>query len=173
VLGKSHPNCTPTAPWHHATRLSQWLALFGVREDPSAGSTCQSAFKALRDRWSNRQRRSWADLSTSIRPGRKLLKRAASVRSDTIELVASHTTASSSYLTAAQTRLNQHEDSLWIILWRLTGMAWNVTRVEDLTLLRHHRRVSYRIAGFLAFLLAVISAVVYFLPYIPVRPAEA
>jgi len=62
---------------------------------------------------------------------------------------------------------------VWIILWRLTGMAWNVTRVQDPTLLRHHRRASYRIAAYLTFLLAIIAVGLYFLPYIPLRRGPA
>ncbi|WVQ76733.1 hypothetical protein IAR50_006407 [Cryptococcus sp. DSM 104548] len=73
-------------------------------------------------------------------------------------------------LLASSGSANLKDYSIWVLLWRLTGTAWGVKKVEDPFLQRYQRREAWKIAGQLALALSVIGVAFFFVPYIPLPP---
>ncbi|KAK4684552.1 hypothetical protein P7C73_g5622, partial [Tremellales sp. Uapishka_1] len=144
--------------------LCFWLALAGVREDQfdeAKSAVVVSTSTALKRR---------SELSTLLgrigfkgaqRPSRKLRKQSASMRSETLELSLSQQPRSIVNATDSPSR------RLFILLWRLTGTAWGVEKVQDPVLRRYQRGRAVKIVGWLILSLGIVSVVLWFLPYIP------
>ena len=151
-----------------------WLALFGVREDPGDPNDAPtSALDAVSIWWEARSQRRQAQKSrTTKRPRNKLRKR-GSLRPQNAdgESPANPGSRGRSGSTASSSAANRSEpsESLWVKLWRLTGTAWDVRKVEDPILRRYQRKAAWRIAAVLTIVLMCVGVVLYVVPFIPCK----
>ncbi|WVQ83867.1 hypothetical protein IAT38_006011 [Cryptococcus sp. DSM 104549] len=175
-----------------------WLALFGVTESPYDTSSLTTRETLLALLTALHLRPSSPSLSSTPRtrpdslprPGRKLRKRSASVRSDNLELIHSISNTSAyghghgNYNPRARSGSNATTSTftsgspeagpspgkaVWIMLWRLTGTAWGVEKVQDPILRRYQRKEAWKIAGWLVGVLAVLGVGLYFVPYVELK----
>ncbi|ODN75307.1 hypothetical protein L202_06489 [Cryptococcus amylolentus CBS 6039] len=71
------------------------------------------------------------------------------------------------HILASSGSTSYEQYSIWVLLWRLTGTAWGVKKVEDPFLRKYQRREAWKIAGQLVLALIFIGAAFFFVPYIP------